>query len=491
MGGQDSFSVITISFTPDPSSGSVTAYYDPRDSSLFQFLQQLNSSSELSPLELAVQLDEFRVSRLNGSSLLTTTDINAFSKLVQQQLFNDFPSNASGTPFLDDLVIPALKAAESKDSPLNGLSDHIDAVLSQIQLSREESRKYLRHSPSTVASSSFPERTKLYEYYVQNSALFYPLVIDEQIRRRPFNSIDGNETEKRIARELFPVCQVPESDRKQFLIDHEGFEPNSDRLDPTLWTYNELCKASFVDSMMTSLGKSIYITSSMRPSQDIRSHGRLRGCRYPAAHLCANRIHDGHLENLDAQDLRLDHHFFRSFQQRSFDYPEWRGGPLGYVKDWNYTVLQTYLDSIVDTGKLRFVRKVRQRLAQLLVVPKMPDYTFNTKTNNGEINKILIGRQNAKRKCSAIELLGGHQFMCPPDFPYVGYWVGDDPYQPYSWCSDVLLDPADNNIFGLGKYYPKEKHLSRYQLLNKHTVFCPGYGETRCCDYDSALESYQ
>lgn len=33
--------------------------------------------------------------------------------------------------------------------------------------------------------------------------------------------------------------------------------------------------------------------------------------------------------------------------------------------------------------------------------------------------------------------------------------------------------------------------IQRKTLLNRHIRICPGYGETRCCDYDEALVQWQ
>lgn len=353
---------------------------------------------------------------------------------------------------------------------------------------------------TSVISSELLEKVKLYHRYFSNSVLFYPLIIEEQIRRGPSvtNRIDPKSFGIQISTQLFPVCGLPESRRKQYLVDHEGFIPESHELNRTVWLYGFICSSS-LPSTLTMAGKAIYLTSAIRRSEGSRSSGRLRGCHRPSVHGCGHWIFGGRLHWADASsELRLDHHQFRSYERRSFGLPFWRGGPLGYPKNLNYTILQEFLDSIVDTGKLKFIPKLRERLLRLHVLPKMPDYSLNLKFKKEEITEIQIEAHNITKGCSAIELLGEHQMMCPNDYPFVGYYmtqhVPPHPYQPYSWCSNVPMDLTINpwkSAMNFLELHPNETALNNIKAFDKHAILCPGYGEIHCCDYNPLLKQYQ
>lgn len=555
-------------WSPDFTSGTVNAFFDPRDSSLFRFLQQLSQSSNRTGVEndhlrisdVAKQLDAFRTSRLNDVSFFPT-DVPKFAEFVHSRLKYDFPANASRAVLLDSIKLPALQRGEpSSSSPLRDLEfliasavHQLGALHSQRRLSADQNPDQIKGRTSDLIApqnASMPEflesqihrsrtdevvnseaeimdsgraefsagrepelnkrrfrqpsispdlldRVKSYHSLRRSLMLFYPLITEEQIRRGPSatSHLDSQQIGKPLVQKLFPVCRVLGDKREAFLIEKEGFEPKSNELKKTLWLLGYICGVR-LPGAMTMAGKVVYFTSSMKRSQTSRSSGRLRGCHRPSVHGCSHWIFGGHIRWTDpTSELRIDHHQFRSYERRTFGLPNWRGGPLGYPKEINFPILQSFLGSVIDTGKLKFVQRLRERIYNLGVLPKMADYDWRVEKRDGEIYDVSVEIANVSRSCSAIELLGEHQVMCPSLFPYVGFYMTrlmpPHPYQPYSWCSDIRVDSQFEAWTSAVDFDPNESHLSDIERLKRHTVLCPGFGETRCCDFDSELIKWQ
>lgn len=501
-------------FVPDASSGTVRPYFDPRDASLPAFLQDhLKSNNQTSHdppansivlSQLPQELMDYRLRRLYEAAadvpLGNAEDFIAYVARKLQQASQSETDSHVRRPAGPSAVVP----------PTTKLTDVLRETAAALLRRRWSIDPALRVGNGTSSSVSqqtgtgaggfldpvsvnmganmdaisVGNRVAFYQQELARSILFYPLVIEEQLLRAPSvaSGLDSKRTAKQTAARLFPACSLPTDPEREEALRHSGMTQHVER---DVRLLSQICSGS-IPGTLTLAGKVLYVTESMHRSAGSRRLGRIRGCLRPWVHGCSHWTGGSEMYAANAgTELRLDHHQFRSFQRRSFSLPKWRGGPVGYPSQYNDTILQTYLTSIPDFGKLRFVPELRRRLLDFHPLPATPQYNL---TEDPTSSIYLVERDAFFRRCTPLELLGQHQVMCPKEFPYVGVQMVaqalPNPFLPYAYCADR----PPNTTHGWSTVFRPHAETESAEAFHAHVVLCAGFGEIRCCDYDATLE---
>lgn len=504
---------------PDTGTGRFHVLFDPRDSSLYRLLNQ-HSARTLSKMDVVRALQKLRFDRLHDVNFFNMNE-TLFKRFVEEQLKRDFPNSvvahtkvqhltstekvrSTRVALLDKIpfwnyTLPSFKPGQ----PTVKESDNVQNIMQilaesspQSFQSRTAHNYFSKLIPlnGTTENTNFDgdaARSQRYQRDIRKYAQFYPLLIEEQLFRGFYSALDSDKVNyKSWVATWLPVCKESHSLRSKYLKSQEGFETeNAYELSIQLKLLSFLCQGSLPPSI-TQIGKMVYISETLGRGDISRRYGFLRGCRRPGVHNCAHWIVGGtFIYPKPSNEVRLDHHQFRSYERRTFALPAWRGGPSGYSHSMNYTLLQSYVQTVRDESKLRFVPEIRRRLLDYSLVPSLQQYELQ--------EDFRVVSRNISTHCNPFLLLSDQQIMCPKNKPYVGidylFLPPPTPHLPLTWCTDIprlTNDQRWRKTLVLQKVYPHET-AKLLQLAANHTALCAGYGELNCCDYNPDFVIYQ
>eukprot|EP01054_Gregarina_sp_Poly1_P004484 Gregarina_sp_Poly_1__4483@NODE_240_length_10883_cov_144_711446_g211_i0_p2_GENE_NODE_240_length_10883_cov_144_711446_g211_i0NODE_240_length_10883_cov_144_711446_g211_i0_p2_ORF_typecomplete_len785_score101_01Glyco_transf_92/PF01697_27/2_9e21Glyco_transf_92/PF01697_27/7e03Glyco_transf_92/PF01697_27/9_5e03Glyco_tranf_2_4/PF13704_6/1e10_NODE_240_length_10883_cov_144_711446_g211_i045646918 len=384
----------------------------------------------------------------------------------------------------------------------------------------------------TLAGPKIENMMDLFNDYFARAAQDFFLVTETQSRRMA--NVDYGDSFDTVADamiKIYPHCfdyvnelRKPENVGLQPKIAHREREK---KLGPA--PFNE-CIPGEMPLQITNVGKTIFWTGnrydpplgwnrtqaykrSHQPRQKRTPHRpemddpelRLNVCQQPWVHHCAHRswapvvLADLHNE------LRLDHHMARSLESRTIADSEWRvsQSKLGKFVDFRHDIdfgVLVFVNALDDFSKVRFIPELKRRIARLAPIPIATETTMKP-------NRIEYATRWKHASCQLIQLLQRKQSMCPSSHPFVGILGHLVPppigFQPYGWCTNqegsLDLEEARKSFDDegvqqcLSDWEPSRcAELMRPAHFNYGTediVFCSGFPNTNCCDYDDDLNS--